>query len=132
MKATDRFNIPVRRSAVALAGILLCGAVCLAQEKSAKILVEDVIPQGNHIVPTQKIISLIKTRPGVEYQQDVINEDVRRLQETRLFANVQAFKRPVSDGRVNVYFIVTELPSTIQEVIYQGAKHLKPDELESI
>jgi outer membrane protein assembly complex protein YaeT len=131
MRATDRFNLPVRRSASALVGMFLCG-VCLAQEKPGKVLVEDVIPQGNRFVPTQKIISLIKTRPGMEYQPEMVNEDVRHLSETRLFANVRALKGAASDGKVNVYFVVTELPSTIQEVVYQGAKHLKSDELESI
>src|SRR5262245_33705730 len=132
MTATDRLISPVRRSALALVGMLLCGAVCWAQVQASKILVEDVIPQGNHNVPTQRIISLIKTRPGAEYKQDVINEDVRRLSETRLFANVQVVTKPTSDGKVNVYFVVVELPSTIQEIVYQGAKHLKPEELESI
>ncbi len=135
MKATDRLITPVRRTAAAVMGMLLCGticAVCLAQSQQARVLVDDVIPQGNRFVPTQKIISLIKTRPGVEYKDDVVQEDVRRLYDTHLFQNIKTLKEDVGNNKVKVYFIVAEFPSTVQEVVYQGAKHLKPDELDSI
>jgi outer membrane protein insertion porin family len=132
MRATARLMLPVRRTAAALLGIALCSAVALAQTKPEKILVDDVIPQGNHVVPTQKIISLIKTRPGGEYQQETVNEDVRKLSETHLFANVRVYMQRTPDNKVKVYFLVTEFPNNIQEIEYRGAKHLKPDELETI
>src|SRR5262249_30062180 len=37
-----------------------------------------------------------------------------------------------SDGRVTVFVDVAEYPSLIQEVRYEGAKHLKVDELEKL
>src|SRR5437588_6375188 len=132
MKATDRFISLLRGMALALFGMLVCGTSVLSQQQPAKVLIEDVIPQGNRQVPTQKIISLIKTRPGLDYKQETIDEDVKALYETKLFANIQVYKLPAPDNKVKVYFIVAEYPSTIQEIIYNGAKHLKPDELESI
>src|SRR5438105_1391002 len=131
MKAMDRLVTPLRRAAIALAGLLLCSPLVPAQDPPAKVLVDDVIPQGNHQVPPQKIISLIKTRPGLEYKQETVDEDVRKLYETKLFANIQVVKQPTPDGKVKVYFLVAEYPSIVQEIIYDGAKHLKPDELES-
>ena len=40
--------------------------------------------------------------------------------------------KQTDDNKVIVYFIITEFPSGIQEIVYQGAKHLKPEELDSI
>ncbi|HEV3078975.1 MAG TPA: POTRA domain-containing protein, partial [Gemmataceae bacterium] len=131
MKAMDRLVTPLRCAVIALAGLLVSAPGVPAQEQPAKVLVDDVIPQGNHQVPTQKIISLIKTRPGLEYKQETVDEDVRKLYETKLFANIQVLKQPMPDGKVKVFFLVAEYPSIIQEIIYDGAKHLKPDELES-
>jgi outer membrane protein insertion porin family len=132
MKAMDRLIPRLRRTALALAGVFLCSAVVVAQEQTGKVLVDDVIPEGTHQVPKQKIISLIRTRPGTEYKQETIDEDVRNLYETKLFANIQVYKQPTPDGKVKVYIIVAEYPSIVQEIIYKGTKHLKPDELEAI
>src|SRR5205807_4568043 len=122
----------LRRTALALAGVFVCSSVVVAQTEPAKVLVDDVIPQGNRQVPTQKIISLIRTRPGAEYKQETVDEDVRNLYETKLFANIQIYKQPTPDGKVKVFIIVAEYPSIVQEIIYKNVKHLKPDELEAI
>jgi outer membrane protein insertion porin family len=133
MRATDRWKPLLRYTLAAMVGLLACGSlVSLAQSPAGKIIVDDVIPEGNRVVPPQKIISLIKTRPGTEFQQETINEDVRRLYETKLFANIRVHTQQVSDTRVKVYIVVAEYPSTVQEVVYQGNHHLKPDELETI
>ena len=103
-----------------------------AQLPSGKVIVADVIPQGNKNVPSEKIMSLIKTKPNGEYNPDVIAEDVQRLYETRSFANIRVTEQRREDGKVIVYFQFVELPGIIQEIVYQGANHLKNDELESI
>jgi outer membrane protein insertion porin family len=134
MQATDRFPLPTRlRAGVVLAALLLSGAACLAQAPSqpGKVLVADVIPDGNHQVPTQKIMGIVKTRPGSEYNPDLVDEDVRALMATRQFANVRAVKRD-ADGKVVVYFLFTEYPRTIQEIKYSGLKHFKPDEMNTL
>jgi outer membrane protein assembly complex protein YaeT len=129
----DRLTSPLRRTAAAaVLGLLLCSALSLAQAPAGKIMVEDVIPQGYHAVPPQKILSLVKTRAGAEYLQETVNEDVKRLYESKLFANVRVQLQRTGDNKVKVYFLVAEYPSMVQDVIYQGAKHLKPDELETI
>jgi outer membrane protein assembly complex protein YaeT len=133
MRATDRLISPLRRTTAALIVTLVCAAICVGQaQQPAKVVVEDVIPQGNRFTPPQKIISLIKTRPGAEYSDDTIQEDVRKLYETKLFANVRVQIQRTADDKVKVYFVVAEYPTTVQEVVYLGAKHLKADELETI
>src|SRR5205814_7917385 len=51
---------------------------------------------------------------------------------TKLFANVKASKQDSGENKVKVYFLVTEFTVAIQEIVYNGAKHLKPDELETL
>jgi outer membrane protein assembly factor BamA len=119
-------------------GSLVSAWVCLAQTPQApeKVIVADVIPQvvpqGSQTVPTQKIISLLKTRPGSEYQQEVVKEDVRRLTDTKQFADIRVMTQPTPDNKIIVYFQLKELPGVIQDVVYQGANHLKQDDLEGI
>jgi outer membrane protein assembly complex protein YaeT len=143
MKATERVlwavSSPPWRFAGVLAGVLVGAAACIAQAlpvppsqpAPAKELVADVIPQGNHNVPTQKIMSLLKTRPGGEYSQEVVNEDVRKLYQTGSFANIQVKLDRTPQGLV-VYFQFQEPPGLVQEVEYKGAKHLKPEELDNL
>jgi outer membrane protein assembly complex protein YaeT len=136
MKATDRFSSVAFRGAGLLLALLLSGTACLALAQApatpGKFMVNDVIPEGNAQVPTPKIMSLIRTRPGNEYLQETVNEDLRRLYETHLFRNVDVALQYTPDGKVNVYYRFIELPSTIQEIVYNGAGHLKPDELDTL
>jgi outer membrane protein insertion porin family len=132
MRATDCTGWRLRRTTAVLVGMVLCSVAGLAQTVLPKIIVEDVVPQGNRSVPSQRIIGLIKTRPGSEYLQETIDEDVRKLYETKLFANIKVRFERTGENKVKVYFLVAEFGSTIQEIVYNGAKHLKPDELETL
>jgi outer membrane protein insertion porin family len=129
-----RFLSATFRSATLLGGMLLCGAVSLAQAPPApgKVIVNDVIPSGNRIVPTPRIMAYIHTRPGEEYSQETVNEDVRRLAETKQFGNVRVDLQSLPDGKVNVIYRFVEYPSVIQDIVYEGAKHLNHDELNTI
>lgn len=95
-------------------------------------MVADVGFQGNRAISADRIRSYLKTKPGMEYNQATVDEDVRRLYETKLFGNIKVGKSPNEDGNMVVQFLFVEYPSVVQEVVYQGAKHLKPDELESL
>src|SRR5262245_50473934 len=116
MRAMERECSPVRRCAIVL--VVLLGTKVASVAQAPAPLTEDTVdslsPQGNRSVPTQKIMRLLKTRVGAEYNQDTINEDVRRLYDTKLFANVQVQFKRLDDNRVNVYFLVAEYPSVVQ------------------
>lgn len=139
MKATDRVPCGGSLSTWTLWGSLLtlalAAAASLAQTPPDKVLVADVIPQiipeGGGTVPKQRIMSLIQTRPGAEYKPSVATEDVRRLYETKLFADIRVVTQPAGDKKVTVYFQLKELPGVVREILYQGAHHLKKDDLES-
>ncbi len=130
MQATHR----VRRSsccAAVLVGFLLGGPAARGQgmAPSGRLLVSDVIIQGNHAVSTERIKVLLKTRPGNEYSEAVIQEDLHTLFNTKQFSNVRADKIDDGPGKVKVYFIVRDLPQTIERIKYEGAKHLSEEDL---
>jgi outer membrane protein assembly complex protein YaeT len=135
MKATDRSPRRMRRAALVLAALLLCAPAARAQAPP-KVLISDVIPVGAnnqplHISP-DRIRSQLKTRPGEEFSQATLDDDIRRLYETKQFLNVVGEPRFDSSGRVVVFIRITELPSNVQEIIYDGARHIKKDELETV
>jgi outer membrane protein assembly factor BamA len=92
--------------------------------------VADVIPQGLHLVASPKVMGLIHTRPGAEYSDEVVREDVRRLYETHSFSDIQVQLNTLPDKRVVVYFVFRELPSVIREIVFKGAHHMSRDDLE--
>jgi outer membrane protein assembly complex protein YaeT len=132
----ERLSSPACRTAAALAGLLLGGLVCLAQVPPAqpRYTVADVTFDGLYTVSPQRVRSLIKTQPGKEFAQHVIDEDVRQLAKTNYFRpnGIEVRYQPTDNNKVLVHFIFKELPNTIQEIVYNGAKHLKPDELNTL
>jgi outer membrane protein assembly complex protein YaeT len=99
---------------------------------TGKVIVKDVIPIGNHNIPTQRIMGLLKTLPGKEYNYAVVQEDVARLAKLRLFRDIKVRDEMTSDGQVIVYFELTEFPSLVNDVIYRHGGHLKPEDLDSL
>ncbi len=137
MRPTDRFLSPALCACAA--GLLGCTLLWCppgwAQQPTGQpgaVMVSDVIVQGNKLIATQTIIGQIKTRAGAEYLQDVLQEDIRTLMATKQFVNVQPSIVSEADGRVRVYIIVRELPTTVQKVTYQGQHHIDDDELEKV
>jgi outer membrane protein assembly complex protein YaeT len=122
---------PATRLAGALAGLLLCGAVGLAQTPTPRLLVHDVVPDGLHVVPAQQVMSIIHTRAGQEYNQVTIDDDVRALMRTGQFDQVTVYTKKVNEDRVVVYFKFREFNSAVQEIVYNGAKHLNQEDLNS-
>jgi outer membrane protein assembly complex protein YaeT len=139
MRPPDRSLRPYVRFTALLATVLVLP--CLAQAQlvvrgqapdGGRGKVADVIVQGNRIVPTQQIVGQLKTRPGFEYNNDTVQEDVRTLFATKQFADVRVNFVNLPDGRVNVYYLVREFPNVVEKITYLGAKHLKPDELKEV
>src|SRR6266849_212636 len=137
VRTTRRVSSSVRRATATVVVLLACGVVALAQglpEDPEGKVIADVIPKlpPNHTTETQKIMSLISTRPGMKYSKARVDQDVRKLFETHSFSDVRAQPAPAPDGKVIVTFEFSELPSSVQDIIYKGAKHIKPSDLESL
>ncbi len=128
MRATDRYYPPAFRCAGALLGVLLCGLAGYGQSTftpAGRVTVADVLVQGNKLIPTQQIMSMIKTRPGAAYSPEIVQEDVRTLVASRQFASVKADYRPEPDGaKITVIFTVQDQANLVQRIVYNGAKHL--------
>lgn len=102
----------------------------VADNPTGKIVAQ-VLPVDVRSVDPEYIRSLMHTRPGKPYDDAVVNEDVRRLLNSRLFVpgSVSISTSLTADGRVTVFVKVKELTGTIQEVRFIGSQHLSPDEL---
>src|SRR5271167_3464204 len=100
MKATDRFpRTVVRRLGTVLMVLLLGSAAVLAQTAGVKVTVADVIPVGNNNVPTQRIMSLVKTRPGSDYNQAVVDDDIRELYKDPAIREVKVKIQDAGQGK---------------------------------
>jgi outer membrane protein assembly complex protein YaeT len=134
MPAMDRPFPTVNRCTAVLVGLLLSGLACLAQAPApgGRLMISDVIIQGNRLVPTEQIKAQLQTRPGTEFVKSVVEEDVRNLYATRQYGNISPYTQDDGPGRVKVYFFIRDYPSVVEEVTYLGAKHLSPDDLNQI
>ncbi len=140
MKATNRLLPTDLRRAAALMGLLLCAVASVAQTPApvpapgspGKVLVADVIIEGNRNVTAQQIKGQIKTRPGAEFNEETAREDVRVLMSSKQLGNVEVVTQPTPDGRVNVFFLIRDYPNLVQKVVYQGAKHPSNEDLDAL
>jgi outer membrane protein assembly complex protein YaeT len=143
----DRDFPMLRLWAAGLLGLLLAGACASAQlppaplpdvparpAPGAKVKVADVKVQGNQNVPAERVLNIARTKPGSDYNQSVIDEDVRLIHGTGLFAHVsvRTFEHAGDRNAIDVYFLVTERPQTIKDIVYNGGQHLKLDELKNL
>ncbi|MCS7237023.1 MAG: BamA/TamA family outer membrane protein [Thermoguttaceae bacterium] len=61
---------------------------------------------GNQRIATERILGQIRTRAGRPFDARIIEEDVRRLNQTRWFATVRVYWQPVPEGRIVIYEVV--------------------------
>src|SRR5262249_34710209 len=148
MQAKDRFQGPRRIAravrlaatpAAAFAGLMLAAAVAFAQppappqpSASSRLMVSDVIIQGNRLVSTETIRNPMKTRAGKEFSADTLMEDVRTLYKTGQFGNVYADKQDDGPGKVKVFVYIRDYPNVVQKVTFLGNRQLSKDDLESV
>jgi outer membrane protein insertion porin family len=119
--------------AVLIPAVLLISFAAAGEEpatkKTSRIVIRDVIISGNRQISTEQIKAHLRTHAGDEYNLATLNHDVGELYKMHEFSNVQAVKQEAGAGTVNIYFLVTELPVTIQKVTFRGAKHIKEEEM---
>ena len=110
-------------------GLWACAQTAASPEGKT---VAEVQPRNNKATPSARILSDVRTRVGQPYNQATVTADVARLMGTRLFAQVTPYYQITADDKVVVFFDVQEYPNLVQEIRYEGAKHLKDDELDQI
>lgn len=127
---TDRR--PITPRLLALAAVLVLGWTgARAAESPVGKVVDQIVPVNNKAFTKEQILSQMRTRAGRPYDEAVIQDDVRRLLNTKWFApgGVKIKTALGSDGRVTVFVEVVELSNIVREVIFLGHQHLSEDEL---
>jgi len=79
--------------------------------------------EGNAIVSDATIVSKIKIRAGGNYNENVINEDVKNLYATGFFETVEAEKKDSSEGVV-ILFKVSEKP-LLKKITIEGMRFIR-------
>ncbi len=82
-------------------------------------MVVDVRVFGNQGVTLQRITPHVKTRAGRNFDNEMVEEDVRRLLKTHMFVTVDTKYQRAPDGGLIVIFQVVERP-TLRYVRYVG------------
>ena len=95
----------------------------IAPVYAAKGTVSRIDIEGNDIVSDATVISKIKIRAGQEYNENVINEDVKNLYATGFFEIVEVEKQTPTRDEVVVIFIITEKP-VLKSLRIEGARHI--------
>lgn len=121
MKASSSFKNAV--SAVALsAGLAMTGTVAVqlaAMEAAEAATVSRIEVRGNRRVEDETIRNYIDIRPGRSFSNDDVNEAVKRLFATGLFADVSISQ---SGGAL---IVTVDEYSIVNQVIFQGNKKIK-------
>jgi outer membrane protein assembly complex protein YaeT len=96
--------------------------------------IAEIVVVGNKLRATPQILNVMHLRAGRTYDEATIQEDVRRLYNTRWFtpSGIRVHTTNETDGRVTVTLLVTELTSVVQDVVFEGADHLSMSTLRSL
>ena len=105
-----------------------CFVLCLAST-ARSMPVGRIEVSGNFFVSEKQILQVFGLRPGDEYRDDRTSEGVKRLFQTKQFADLRASYR-IEDGKAVVSLVVEEYPR-VKEVRIQGSDKLKREDIEA-
>jgi len=106
---------------VVYGGSMLCGQGTIAPAVEENVV--EVRIDGKLSMPQAEVMRHIHTRAGRAYDLEIIEEDVRRLNRTGLFVNVQTLTQQVPGGRIVVFRLI-ERP-VLKEVLFVGNQKIK-------
>lgn len=84
---------------------------------------------GNKAVSLQKILLLMKSRPGAEFSEENLREDIRRLAETGYFSDV-SYQTQDQDGAKVITVTVRENP-VLDRITFTGNRVFKTKDLKA-
>ncbi|NTV28705.1 MAG: outer membrane protein assembly factor BamA [Candidatus Omnitrophica bacterium] len=84
-------------------------------------LVKSIDIEGNKSIGIAIILSKIKTRVGVEYRQNVISDDLKRLYNAGYFSDVRVDRKEDGDG-LKVIITVVEKP-VVEEITFSKLRY---------
>jgi outer membrane protein assembly complex protein YaeT len=123
---------PGRAALIALVLLAAFATQFAFGQAAGRDTVAQVVVVGNRNVTTERVMTEIRTRPGVEYTVQRVQEDINRLAATHLFKHLAVRTQTTNDGRLVVIFEVQEHPRLVREVVFKHAKHLNEEELQGL
>jgi len=97
------------------------------QEARAGMLIAGVRIRGNNRIGRSQILRMLRTRPGREFDPEIVQSDVRTLAKSRLFGDVRTFTEVVTDGVVVTFEVVER--ATLQYVEFIGNRGIRDHKL---
>jgi len=111
----------------ALLTILSADLYCQADRSNA--VVNAVRTKNNKVISTETILSKIKVRPGDKFNQEALNDDLKRLYATEYFTDVSVDVEDF-EGGLAVTFVVEE-KSVIDDILFEGNTIFRSQKLKS-
>ncbi|MBN2120751.1 MAG: outer membrane protein assembly factor BamA [Candidatus Omnitrophica bacterium] len=87
-------------------------------------LVSSIEIRGNKMVGSDKIVTQIKTRINESYNENVINDDIKRIYALGYFEDIYVETREQEDNKVKVIFVVKEKP-VLKKVTIEGSQKIR-------
>src|SRR5688572_29533156 len=112
-------------AAVLFAAVVLLSAAAQGSRAEAAV-VSRIDVEGNQRVDAETVRAYVLVQPGVSFSDFEVNESLKALFETGLFADVSIEQR----GNALVV-MVTENP-IINEIAFEGNRRFKDDQLTSV
>jgi len=106
----------------------LCFLLCLASA-ARSMPIGKIEVSGNFFVSEKQILQVFGLRPGDEYREERTSDGIKRLFQTKQFADIRAGYR-VEGGKAVVSLVVEEYPR-VKEVRIQGTDKLKREDVEA-
>lgn len=110
---------------------VLCLCMChyaLCQEVAQPKKITRIEVKGNKTVSQDAILTKLRTRVGADFEQTLLNEDLKRLYATGLFSDVSVSLQDYEAG-VSVLFNVSEKP-LLKDIIFEGNRVIKKEKFQ--
>jgi outer membrane protein insertion porin family len=108
-------------------GILCCLLAVSSAARSASVRSVEVV--GNVFITEKNILSIFGMRPGDEFRAESVSQGLKRLVDTKNFADIQARER-VEEGGIVITIAVEEYPR-VKELRIQGNNKIKREDIEA-
>ncbi len=134
MANTDR--MPAQRIwgvfSLGVLAALLSAWSAFAQSAATPPIIAEVRIVGNVNIPADQIMRYIRAKKGEYYSADVVKEDIRRLQESRLPNKVFSREERSADGQIILIYEIRENRGIIRDIVFKHANHISDKELDNI
>ncbi len=110
---------------ITLAGLLLVPAVF-----GAKINKLEFVQTGAYQFPEKMLQFNVQQKPGTEYDENIMNSDIKRLYETGFFSDVVSETKKISEDKVDVIIKVSVKPR-VKAIVFKGNVKFSTEDLKN-